>query len=340
MARRVLRDKGLTNTSARPAQSRAFVPYVAPDPPAGSYDPAIDAQVSAAGRGLQDLTQDIGTQNLRDTVDYGLGRDSIQRQYDRGNQDLGAQRSQYETGYGRSVADENLGYGRTSTDLQTAASRGGEDYNRNVQMLTRQYSQLGDSQRQQQSRAGVLRGGAMLQAAAKRTANQAIDRQPLDTSYGRTATTSRTQTRLGADHTTTLGRLGEDRTTALGQLDTAGQADGRGHRPGVRAAGADVAPPDASNPFGGRSFQDRTTQLTRAQRENTAFGLDAAGQRAYQAAGAGWVPPGRGEPGGMPATSSSTRRAVIGSVVTRGGNQTLVLDPTGRVLSRRPRRAA
>jgi hypothetical protein len=329
MARRVLRDKGLTNTSARPAQSRAFVPYVAPDPPAGSYDPAIDAQVSAAGRGLQDLTQDIGTQNLRDTVDYGLGRDSIQRQYDRGNQDLGAQRSQYETGYGRSVADENLGYGRTSTDLQTAASRGGEDYNRNVQMLTRQYSQIGDSQRQQQSRAGVLRGGAMLQAAAKRTANQATDRQPLDTSYGRfTADNQQAQTRLGADHTTTLGqldlqgrRMGEDRDLAFGQLALTS------------------APPDASNPFGGRAFQDRTTQLTRAQREGSEFGLDAAGQRAYQAAGAGWVPPGRGEPGGMPSNEYVDAAGGHRRVVTQG-NQTLVLDPTGRVISRRPRRAA
>jgi hypothetical protein len=52
-------------------------------------------------------------------------------------------------------------------------------------MLTRQYGQLGRNQLQGANQAGVIRGGALLQSAAKRAENQAIDRQPLDTNFQR-----------------------------------------------------------------------------------------------------------------------------------------------------------
>lgn len=266
-------------------------------PPVGYYDPSIDAQVGAAGRGLLDLQQDIGTQNVRDTVDYGVQRDAIGRSFDRGVEDLGTQRAGVQRGYDRGVQDENLGYGRGLTDLQTSRSRGDEDYQRSVQMLTRQYGQLAGAQRQAQSRAGVVRGGAMLQAAAKRTENQAIDRQPLDTNYQRfTSDNTLAQGRLGEDHTRILGRLGEDRDTAFAGLDTAGRRLGEDRDLGLGALALEMAPPDASNPFGGRRFQDRTTQVTRAGRENTQFGLDAETQRQYQAAGMNWVPPTTSKP--------------------------------------------
>lgn len=212
---------------------QTFRAYRPPTPPAGSYDPALDAQRAAAGRGLFDLRQDVGTANLRGTVDYGLARDDITRQRDRGFADLG-----------------------------TARKHGDEDYQRNVAMLSRSYQRLGDRQQETANAAGVLRGGALLQAASKRKANEAVDRQPLDTSYSR----FKDQNDLART------RLGDDSDLAFGKL------------------ALQSAPPDANNPFGGRDFQDRTTQLTRAEREGSAFGLDLDAQRLYQAAGAGWVP--------------------------------------------------
>jgi hypothetical protein len=42
-----------------------------------------------------------------------------------------------------------------------------------------------------------------------------------------------------------------------------------------------------------RGETDRGTALSRAGREDRAFGLDTAAQRLYQATQSGWVPPAR-----------------------------------------------
>lgn len=248
---------------------QTFRAYQPPLPPAGSYDPALDAQRAAAARGLLDLTQDVGTANLRGTVDYGLQRDDIGRASTRGVEDLNSQQDGLERSFGRNM-----------TDLGTARTRTGEDYTRNVQMLTRSYQQLGNRQGQQMRATGVAGGGAALQAARKRAENMALDKQPMDTNLDRfNADNTLAQQRLGQDRQVGLnaigrsrGRLGEDTDLAYGKLALTS------------------APPGAQGPFGGREFQDRTTQLTRAQREASAFGLDLDAQRLYQAAGAGWVP--------------------------------------------------
>lgn len=202
-------------------------------PPSGTYDPALDAAKGAAGRGLQDLQSDVDRQNTRDTVDYGLQRDDITRGRDRNLADLGTQLTQ-----------------------------GTEDYDRNVQMLQRAYRTKAGVQGEEANSYGVLRGGAMLQAAQKRAANEAVDRQPLDTGFSR----------FKAQNAEAVKRTGEDSDTALGRLALM------------------MAPPDAANPLGGRSFQDRTTTLTRAERENTQFGIDTEAQKGFQAAGTGWDP--------------------------------------------------
>jgi hypothetical protein len=186
-----------------------FTPFGTP--PTGSYDPALDAQVGAAGRGLSDLGQDTQRQRERLGTDYNLQRG----------------------------------------DLQTAEQRATADHQRALDMLTRNYSQLANRQAQGQARAGVLGGGAVLQAAAKRAANKALEQQPIDTSFQR----------YSADNESAQGRL------AL-----------------------QMAPPDAGNPLGGRAFQDLGTTQARAQRENQFFGLDTAAEKAFQASGAGWDP--------------------------------------------------
>jgi hypothetical protein len=239
------------------AKSRKFTPYRPPTPPAGSYDPALDAQLAAARRGLSDLQSQIGTQQARDVTDYASQVEQAGRQTDQNEADLSKQ------------------WLRGREDIYRDRGRAGEDYNRNVEMLTRQYGQLGRNQLQATNAAGVIRGGALLQSAAKRAENQAIDRQPLDTNYQRfMADSSQQESRLGADYATQSQRNEAARTQQLGRL------------------ALDYAPPDAAaNPLGGRRWQDRNTQLVTAQREQAFFGQDVGAAKAFQAAGSGWDPP-------------------------------------------------
>lgn len=258
-------------------KSRKFTPYRPPTPPAGSYDPALDAQLAAARRGLSDLQGQIGTQNARDATDYAAQVSRLQEQQ------------------GWNSADLSQQLARGQADLGTARTRGTEDYNQNLATLTRNYQQLGNRQLQGAAGAGVLRGGALLQAAAKRSSNQAIERQPLDTNYNR----------FLADNTQSGQRLAEDYNTQSGR----NQAN-LGYQLGQLALTS--SPPDANNPLGGRSYQDRTTQLTAAQREQAFFGQDVTAAKAYQAAGAGWDPPQR--PANEFVSKGGTPYRVIGGV--------------------------
>lgn len=185
-----------------------------PPLPAGSYDPALDAQRRAATRGLGDVRQDISTGNVRDTVDYGLGREDILR-------------------------DQRIAQ---------------EDYDRNRAMLQQSFQSLANRQRQQAAAAGVLSGGIALEAARKRAAAQAQQQQVLD---------------VGKQ------RFDENISTALGRL------------------ALELAPPGEGGPLGGRRFQDRATQLTRAEREDSEFGIDIEAQKQFSAAQSGYVPPRR-----------------------------------------------
>lgn len=171
---------------ARRAREREQRPLTSPPP--GTYDPAIDAQVGQANRGLADLLVDY-------TRDYGEPGTALGG---RAGEDLQLGKADVERGYGRSLAD-----------LLTGRSRGAEDYGRSVQTLDRNFARLGSAQTQAARAAGVQRGGALAQALAKRAENKAIERQPLDTNFAR----------FNQDSALAQGRLGEDRGLALGGLD-------------------------------------------------------------------------------------------------------------------------
>lgn len=224
-------------------------------PPAGSYDPSLDSQLAAARRGLADLQGQIGTQQARDVTDYGSQVARLGQQQEQGRQDLTQQ------------------YQRGQYDLANARGWATDDFNRNVALLARQYEQKGRNQLQATNQAGVIRGGALLQSAAKRAENQAIDRQPIDTNYQRFLFNNTLQgQRMTEDYGTQSQRLNENADYQQGQL------------------ALDLAPPDANNPLGGRRYQDRTTQLTQAQREQAFFGQDVMNQKIFQASGSGWDP--------------------------------------------------
>lgn len=233
-----------------------FTPYRQPQAPPGTYDPNLDIQASAVNRGLADTTQDISKAGTRDTTDYLTGVGQIDQ----------------------------------------SAAREGQDYTSRVATLTRAYDQLASQQGQQQAAAGVDRGGAALQAAAKRQANMAIERAPIDTA-----------------HT----RAGQDLQRQRDQL------------------ALDLAPPSADNALGGRRFQDRATQLTRAQREAAQFGIDTGTVKNFQAAQSGlFQVPGRGEAGGIPKgehvdASGNPYRTIV------RGHERLFFDPNGRLLRRK-----
>lgn len=242
MASRLGIKKGKTTVGGF---GRRFDPY-SPIVPAGTYDPALDSQLGAAQRGYGNLQEDAATQSTRTLADLTFGQ------------------AQVGQGYDRNVADLTQSRDRGLADLGTNRTRGTEDYNRNVQMLQRSYQQLAGRQQEQQNAAGVLKGGAVLQAAAKRKANEAIDRQPLDTNFQRFGQDIDLQTgRLNQDYGTQFGRLGEDRTSSLSQL----------------ALGAS------------RGQEDAATQLRRGGVELGQYGLDIGAQKLYQATQTGYVPP-------------------------------------------------
>lgn len=281
-----------THSGMRGPNFRPWQPDLTP--PLGFYDPTLDANLGAAGRGLFDTEQDIERQRGRITSDYGLGLSNIQRGYDRGLEDIGASRGALATSRDRAMED-----------IGTRRQQGTEDYGRSVADLQLAYQRKSNSQRQAMNARGVLHGGAALQAAEKRTANQARDRQPLDTAFSRlTSGLDQAASRTGEDFSTqtTLldrqqGRLGEDRNLQLGEL------------------ALNYAPPDESNPFGGRAFQDLATSLARAKREGAAFELDTAAAKAAQASANGWNP-------------------AMTKTVKRGG-MVYTIDPKGRILSKR-----
>jgi hypothetical protein len=117
-----------------------FKPYQPPKP-TGYFDPALEAQRRAAGRGYRDTRQDTALAGTRAAVDLGFAYD-----------DLNRRRSDYE-----------------------------DDYGRNVGLLTKNYTDLGTQQDERANAYGVVPGGgAALQSAAKRATNQASDRAGLD----------------------------------------------------------------------------------------------------------------------------------------------------------------
>lgn len=237
-------------------------------PPPGSYDPAIDAQVGAAGRGLADLLSDYvrdwgepGTALAgRQGQDYRLSQSELGRRLAEGLADLNL-------GSDRALEDLRLGSGRSLNDLMRDRTRGGEDYGESIAALGRRYQRLGDAQRQGTIAKGVQRGGALAQALQKRAANQAIDRKPIDTGFQRfSADSSTAEQRLIENRGLAERRIGENRALGTGRLNQGYQFDLSGLNRSYLRGGEDSA-----------------TQLARAQRENTQFGLDANVQRLYEA---------------------------------------------------------
>jgi len=223
-------------------------------PPPGTYDPALDAQERAAGRGLGDFVLDTEQTRGRNLTDFVLGTQDIARQRTEFGEDIATERQGVETSFGRSL-----------TDLLTERTQTGEDYTRNLSQLQRNFDILGSQQKQSINAAGLSSGGASAQAQRKRAENQAWEKAPIDTGFKR----------FGEASALAEGRLGEDKATTLAGIL---RSEGRGYGELDRAGGA-------LNLAYERGDKDLTTGLGRAQRENTAFGLDIGDARQAQYGG-------------------------------------------------------
>lgn len=183
-------------------------------PPAGSYDVNLDAQERAAQRGYRNTQEDAATQRTRASDDFTISSGENQRQYTESLSDLIKQRTE-----------------------------GQQDYQTNLQTISRNFAQLGNVQAQRGRQAG-LSGGFAAQAQRKRQANEQIERAPVDLNFNRFLEGSKLAET----------RLGQARDRGQGQLGLAYD----------------------------RGSSDLETGLARAGVENTAFGQDIAAARQQQ----------------------------------------------------------
>lgn len=111
----------------------------------GSYNPLLDIELNAGKRGLSNTLEDLGTKNVRGEQGYLLGKGEVERQQ----------------------------------------AQQGQEHAKALAALLQNYERLGSRQKEQANTAGVLRGGALAQAAAKRAANEGKAKEPIEEGYAR-----------------------------------------------------------------------------------------------------------------------------------------------------------
>jgi hypothetical protein len=275
-----------TAISQVPGAGRPRKRFSASAPPPGYYDPAIDASVGQANRGLYDLGQDISRNATRLSDDYGQGVArtgltygrgvaDIERSYGRGQQDVGLQRGDLQTQAGYSAEDD-----------ARARSRLDQDRSQALEQVARRYATLATTQRQAAQGSGVAAGGFFGAAKGARDLNAGLDRAPIEQAYARNV----------EDLNTGQARRGTALQTALGRLDL---SEGRGAEDYGLATGRaledrDLSLADATKDYG-RGTQDLATQLGRGIRENVFYGQDALRSAYAQATANGWRPPTTGK---------------------------------------------
>lgn len=149
-------------------------------PPAGMYDPALDAQGRAGDRGLGYLLQDLGKAGTRADDQHTIDRGQI-----------------------------NQGADWSLADLLTGHNREGEDYGRATADLGQSYQRLGASQAGAAIQAGVAEGGTFAAAKKARDVNQGHDQSGLDLGHAR----------AGEDYNTQTDRVTKTRDQQLGDVD-------------------------------------------------------------------------------------------------------------------------
>jgi hypothetical protein len=225
----------------------------------------LDAEVGASERGASDASQEALTSLTRGNSDYQLSKGEFQRRQQEGDAEIGRTRG----------IDE-------------------QDTSQALQRLGQSYSRLATTQEEQQNAAGVLTGGAALQAASKRTANQQTEEAPI----------KQTEQRSLEDLGTKQRQLDEGTQRSLGDLalhsgpvsNTVLRLLGELNNPHARRqAQAELhnleASPTTAGLLGGRASQDTISKLIKVQRENEIYKTNVEAEKAREAAEFGYVPP-------------------------------------------------
>jgi hypothetical protein len=244
--------------SVRRDRRYAFTP-AGQQPPAGSYDPSLDAAVGRTDRGYGDLLADYAP------ADGSQGTPGRLTQRAQDDYNIGVGNVTGEGGsYTRGLADLLKERGRATQDFQTQREGINRGADRQLADTSLSFRNLAAGQADQQNATGTLEGGAALQAQEKRAANQGrIDSRTQEDRGLQLGALGQRESRYGEDSSTDETRLGQDRDRALGQL-------GLGYQ---------------------RFSDDATTQLGRAGREQTFFHQDTDQQRIAQAKANGWTQP-------------------------------------------------
>jgi len=138
------------NTLAEQARRRNPVydnthPWIAPPAviPSSAYNPTLDIELAAGKRGTRNTIEDLLTKGTRGEQGFALDQAEVKRQ--EGEQ--------------------------------------GQEHQRALAALAQNYERLGGRQTEQANAAGVSRGGALLQAAMKRKANEGKAAEPINLNY-------------------------------------------------------------------------------------------------------------------------------------------------------------
>lgn len=175
-------------------------------PPALSYDPALEAQRRAAQRGAQDLVRDTFIKQHQARQDFGTTRHDYRVKRHRGRQD-----------YGTSLERGLLGLHQKATDQRLSLARGREDFTTALTNLGRRFNILGNTQLQSANAQGVADAGTLAAGAAARAANFGLAKQQLVTRKQRLAQDTQTNLhRIG----TQRGQLRQDTRLGLNRLQT------------------------------------------------------------------------------------------------------------------------
>jgi hypothetical protein len=209
-------------------------PKGTPNPPPGSYDPNLDSELGRSKRGLEDLLSDIGGGTGSDPL--GIQRVRAQDDLATAYGEVGQARARAGYDYDTATGNVETGYQRNLSDLLKAREQGTQDYGTNIAGVQRGYQNLGT--------------------------NEAIDRAPIDTAYGRFIDQSNlTQGRLGEDKQRNLAELLRSYTRGDQDLTTQGEKMGLAFQ---------------------RQDTDWATQVQRGKREAGAFAGDILNAKVAQ----------------------------------------------------------
>lgn len=223
-------------------------------PPALTYDPAIEAERRAAGRGLEDIEVDLAAKEHFATRDLSQALRDIRTRTSRSRGDLQ-----------RSFARGQRRIGEQESDVRLKGERANQDFDTQIANIGRQFSQLGQRQRESSNAAGVLGGGTEAAAQVARSRNQGFAEAPIH----------QARDRVGEDLATALRRLSvADNELALDrdrELTELHSDRDRERRLGRREFGREM--------FG------MEHELERARREKTFTDIDSVLQQIYEARG-------------------------------------------------------